>query len=1491
MDQETRKSFDSIAQELEKRKEERKTGITRKRFLRRSIRRILVLFAGAFLLLAMIFLVNFIRLNSDLIEGTIKKGVIPQITRGVIPLEVGKVSGNLFYGIELNQLVIRNPHFSTGGVMLTIPKIALRYSLFDVFFGSLVLERVTVEDPVLYLSRDPSGLAIWNFNPGTAAAPIAPPPEPPKTSYWEGTGHTEFRTDRYLRSIEIKNLTILAPKPRDLFPDKFLTRLLRLPPGNLNLGQIDVTLRKFPKRDFTSLLLEIGSRGSPSAITLQVARIRHKGDLTVSLSAFKHQMELSVQNVGQQGKLVTLFDSRHRERLNLRFGLKREPLPVLRRITGLKGTLEMGSLETFRELLPEGTHIAGSVHMDFAASEAVPLSDTLLELSVGNGVLKTPWFPELSELHLELAAKERVAEISSFSCRVGSFTTTHSGSLTWNGRSDFSASLTSSLGEEKVRLKAGIERVDPVSRRFSLSFIRDRGKLTIEGMQDQSGGLTAYKDILVDAHLDKDGSLWEILPTKVLPARVKEKLATFLERMDVRGPLTFVARIPSPTDLPAASGTLILDGAKLINRSMPRETLDFGGKALLAAGRLDLETVFARLDSLKIGLQGHLEFGNASEPIKGYLVDLIGSIEDGKPFSLTGKRLAERLGLPGPPPFDLLEIEGKELFKTSLSHLDEGQKVKLALDKVRLKRKGRVFSADGVRLTAASSERVDLVRPRPRNLDIAGEMRLFGLPFSAKASLDVASSRFKEFSLDGRGEDFSILLSALEESPPIRKFCEDNGFSLAGKFALSLSGKGVFGRPSMSGTIRFPRLEAKTRLVEAVLPFDLALDSPSEGEYRGNITTTGAKLRVKGTEFLLEKMKGNFSFSKPAKSRERVLAIDAGVSVFGTEGSLKSSILPNDRIIRSLSIRLETKQADRLANEIARIGKFNIPFNLSGKSELAIQASGTFDALTSRGTVSVDDLCLKFPIRLESGKTLDLDFRNSSGVAGFVQPAADRFQLNLTGIRTKLLGGDVSLDGAGHLEKREGGFAPFLDEVKTEIASLPLSGLFDLLSERYFPQAVRGRVSEVGGTLSGTLTLAGGRNRFRGTGKARLADGSFRFQGLGDSFREISAQFGFSDAGTGGKRGFDLADCSFSFRRSRFTLPHGRLSAPERTADIELDGTIDRAFPSDMVALMAGLDLPKLSFPKESPLAGKISLRGTLAAPRLQFDLETGETDVQYHSGEHLYQVPVGKSRIGLEIDLGDGSVNARPTRLGILRGTLDVREARGRVARGKPSEFRVTGNMEGIDLGSFTAGGESALKAVLGGDFEAEQKPGGAREAVFRLSFRDMQIPDIPVDQQIIDQIGLEFLDRPEFREGRLNLYLSSEEEQADRGKIRVADGLFAGPEMRLEISNSAFDPARLELAGRVMFNPQPLRTTKLGKKLGTMTRLLQDKETGVPYLDLSVSGTWEKPSLIGKAILDRAKKRAKKNFIKSIFGGRRSHKASVEELRQWFPGWEPGK
>ncbi len=159
------KKIESLVIELEKRKSNHKDGSGRnlKRLLRKIIRKTLMLLAVAFLVLAGVFILNFFRLNSDLIDGHIKEGLVPSLTNGQFELEFGGISGNLLKGVELDSVVIKNKYIDSAATLLTVPRIALEYSLLDVLLGNLVLENIIIENLVITLNREEKSRALLDI--------------------------------------------------------------------------------------------------------------------------------------------------------------------------------------------------------------------------------------------------------------------------------------------------------------------------------------------------------------------------------------------------------------------------------------------------------------------------------------------------------------------------------------------------------------------------------------------------------------------------------------------------------------------------------------------------------------------------------------------------------------------------------------------------------------------------------------------------------------------------------------------------------------------------------------------------------------------------------------------------------------------------------------------------------------------------------------------------------------------------------------------------------------------------------------------------------------------------------------------------------------------------------------------------------------------------------------------------------------------------------
>jgi hypothetical protein len=70
-------------------------------------------------------------------------------------LSIGQLGGNLFYGIQLRDVSID----VDGQHIITLPQVELRYSATEIIARGVVIERITLVNPTVYLSRDRQG---WN---------------------------------------------------------------------------------------------------------------------------------------------------------------------------------------------------------------------------------------------------------------------------------------------------------------------------------------------------------------------------------------------------------------------------------------------------------------------------------------------------------------------------------------------------------------------------------------------------------------------------------------------------------------------------------------------------------------------------------------------------------------------------------------------------------------------------------------------------------------------------------------------------------------------------------------------------------------------------------------------------------------------------------------------------------------------------------------------------------------------------------------------------------------------------------------------------------------------------------------------------------------------------------------------------------------------------------------------------------------------------------
>ena len=1296
--------------------------------------------------------------------------------------------------------------------------------------------------------------------------------------------------DRYLSHVEIRNLSLLVPRPRDLVPDPTAVRLLRLPAGNFFQSGISLMLRKYPYKDFTTHQLTMALPQDPNFLTFRVTRAKTTGDFTLSGEFLKQVLELAVQNVGSAGRNILLYDGRDKTRLNLRCSLHRAGHSIFDRLAGLTGSLRLDSLSPLQPYLPDGSNISGQIVVDFSASDTATLRETTLTCRATAIKATIPGITSLDSADIDLTAQGGVARIEKAGLSIGGFISSHTGTIDLRNPDVLTGDFESWLAGDRINLKTGWAGVDSGAARVFLVARRDSGQVSFDATRTYQLGVAGYRDIHIKATVGSGSSLWDVIPTGALSKKVTDRFKSFFDKVTVLGPIEADFQAPSPADWPHGLADIRLDGARIVNRLRSRDQVLLGGRIKLSAGRLSFLDTSVSLDALSTTVSGNLEFAADSRKVTGYDLAFNGRLQSGKSLVVTGQRVADSLGL-ARPPFDSLEIQGSKIIEAEFRKPGPVQWARLTADRFRLRMGGRPWWIDRLNCEVKADEPPDESQWKPRNIEATATFKLFDIAIDAAVTADFNSNVFRVFRIIGQGDDLKTLLSGLTEIPVIAEFARKWRLTAGGAFSLKASGKGPFKRPSVEGSLDMSRLEFHAMDFAAQMPFSASFFSPKDGLYRGSAKTRNASVQVRGVAFPLSACSCDFSWDRTHGASEEALAVQGKAQTLGLSLDLKGDYLLKKSELRKFHGKIQSEKIEDLAREIARIGKFNIPFALVGNAAGEWNLSGNPSVgLRGDGFLDFADLGLTVPLKQRGNQTIAIQVEGLGGRIEFARPGTEEACLSLKKLSGKVLGGDLSFDGTAHLQRQGEALVPQVDGIVASFTGLPADRLFALLSAGYFAPETAQQVKEVGGILSGNLNVGGSRNRFYATGEATLRGGRLSHSLFKERLQEVQGRFLFSRRAERPKPEVEIRDLAAIYGRSKFDVKRGRLVDPQGAATLDLDGHIERAYPTDILSLLSGWYLPTVSFPKEGTLAGGVRVSGTLGKPRLELDLTTTAMLLNYSSEGQTYTVPLGKSAVELSFDPSRGIARVRTCSLGLLNGRVKLNEAVGTFVRGRARQFRMGGSLEGIDMGSLRTGGEESLRGILDGTFTAEQTATGSREALFHLTFRDLVINKIPMDREVIEKIGLDFLDQPEFKEGKLNLYLSNDEEQGLQGKIRVADGLFAGPDMRLEISNSAFDPLNLELAAKVFFNPQPLRSTKLGKRLGSLTKHLQDSATGLPYLDLTVSGRWDNPGLMGKTLTKRAEKRGKRNFISSIFGGHRTHKASVEELQKWFPGWKPG-
>ncbi|KAF1083540.1 MAG: hypothetical protein GQF41_0318 [Candidatus Rifleibacterium amylolyticum] len=1476
--------LESIARELDRRKQEHQQGGGKRRKLRKYLRRLLMVVAIAFLVLASIFFFNFFRLNSDLIEGHIKQGIIPNLTQGRFNLHMGSISGNLLYGVEIENVLIQNPHFESASTVLTVPRVSLSYSLFDILFGKLILQKVVIDRPALSLHRNEKGRGSWDFSTTEPVAATA------DETRWQKQDRAQVVADRYLADIRINNLSILVPNPEKFISDDFAARIFRLPAKTWQMSGINLSLRKYPAEEFFTHILRVSLPERPDFMRFQVTRLKKNGNFTITFDGLGQNYNLAVDNIGQDGRKINLYDGKNRDRLNLEWVWARQNIALPERIRGLNGVLQVPQFnDLVKEWLPQEHKLAGSLQAKFACRGQQPLYDAQVELELASAEVRLPYVPVLENLDLKAASSDRIARISRLEFDTAGIHNLHAGWLNYADEANISTEIESDLAGDKMLVAATYSRLLPGSHQLAARLSRNAGTAEISFVRTVDNKAIVYSDFDFNAGIVEKGSVSGMLPLNLLPQQMRDQLQSYFSRVDLLGPLQISTGFARIDDWKNSLVVLSFDGARIINRINPKDFVEVQGMAELASGTLTCDNLLASIDNLAIKTSGRAILSEEAPFFKDYQAEVTLSTTGNGVFEISSERLQSSFGLTHRPDFDRIELIGERLASARVAADASENRIDLDIKKLLFIRHGKMLWAEDL-LGALVTDRFNIAaRERPDQITLDAKLGFFGIPMELAAKASLKQKNLETLSFKGGGANFTRLIEAIKTQPEGAAFIKKYPFVLTGNFNFAFLGSGSLEQPLIDGWLRFPALNLNMPQFSARLPFYIQVKNDKDA-YLAVVKAGAAALKVKGVTFDLGMTNAEVIISNPFAGGGPKFSLKGDSQIFGAALKAEGSILPGQQKIEKFKISLRSQKIETLASEIARIGRFAVPFQLSGSFSAWADLDGRFAAPSSRGEVSVSKINLDFPLFEKSGQAVLLA-RDFSGSVAFNKRDDRFFGLEIKSFTGKILDAIVKISGKAHLKNLDRGFKPEIERLDAELSDLSVARVFDFLASGLLPKSLVGTMQVKSGDLAGKFSLSGTPDRILATGSASLKDGAIAFNAFKNNVEKLSAELDFSGRTDSGYARIGVKDLTGQFGRSTFKVSDGWLEDPTRTGRLSLQGSFDRVFPADMLAMLGGMVVKAVSFPKEGWLAGRLNLSGTIAKPELQGEVSSNEMTVQYDSGEQVFALPLGNSLVKFNFDPTSGEAEVLMSTFGLLGGEVFVEQAKGTFLPGRPFTMNLQGGLHDVDFAKLAISGKSGFRGTVDGTIKAAWMGPGERDAVFNLNFKNIHLPELPmIDVSAMGKNRIDFIEKPDFSVGQLNFYVTTDEEDLYKGRLLIADGLFAGPHLRLEIGNSEFNPSALQLDAKLMINPQSLRQTSIGKKLKKWTSTAQDSATGVPFVDLTVSGTWDKPELIAAAIKKRAEKRIKRNVIKRIFGGRRIHKASVEELMQWFPGWKKG-
>lgn len=165
--------------------------------------------------------------------------------------------------------------------------------------------------------------------------------------------------------------------------------------------------------------------------------------------------------------------------------------------------------------------------------------DVKSSLDLGSISVSLPFIPVIRDLTASLETFDRRADLKHLSVQVASLTSSHKGYFDFADEAAISTSLESVVaGEQLGFAAASYTRIEPGLHEFGARVERKPGALKSPSERQLAGKEIRYSDFRFRAGLMSAGSAVDILPLKLFPAGLSQKLDEYFSRVDMLGPLS-----------------------------------------------------------------------------------------------------------------------------------------------------------------------------------------------------------------------------------------------------------------------------------------------------------------------------------------------------------------------------------------------------------------------------------------------------------------------------------------------------------------------------------------------------------------------------------------------------------------------------------------------------------------------------------------------------------------------------------------------------------------------------------------------------------------------------------------------------------------------------------------------------------------------------------------------------------------------------------------